>query len=403
MRQVVFAFAVHVAYFAYGALHADDLRVSIDFPGGSAEVLELNQDARSLRVQPTMHENRGWACWWFFKLSGVKAGETIKLTVGEAPWATPDRAAFSVDGKTWSQTSPGERKSQEITYSHVVDANECYFAWGPPFIAADAQQLVDHAAKSSPHAKAFELCRTNHGRGVPALKVAQANADVSERDRHAIWIQARQHAWESGSSWVARGFVEWLISDDDRAERLRKTSTIFVVPVMDVDNVTIGAGGKNESPHDHNRDWGDEPHFNAVRSAMRKIKQLNDEGNFDLFVDLHNPGAAAKEPFFYVTPRSLLTDEGRSNDDRFLAAMRLDMTGPLAFKGHTEESGANYDKRWRYIAKNWVSFNTNDRVVAVTLETAWNTPSSTTDGYRIVGQQLGLGIERYFRTADVAE
>jgi hypothetical protein len=83
--------------------------------------------------------------------------------------------------------------------------------------------------------------------------------------------------------------------------------------------------------------------------------------------------------------------------------MRLDMTGPLAFKGHTEESGANYDKRWRYIAKNWVSFNTNDRVVAVTLETAWNTPSSTTDGYKIVGQQLGLGIERYFRTADVAE
>jgi hypothetical protein len=136
---------------------------------------------------------------------------------------------------------------------------------------------------------------------------------------------------------------------------------------------------------------------------MRAIKAMNEDGNFSLFVDLHNPGASSKDPFFYVTPRELLADEGKSNSDRFLAAAQLEMTGPLAFKGYTEESGATYDKRWRYIAKNWVTLNTNDRVVAVTLETPWNTPSSTTDGYRAVGRQLGLGIERYLRTANAAE
>ena len=144
--------------------------------------------------------------------------------------------------------------------------------------------------------------------------------EITERDRHGIWIQARQHAWESGSSWVCRGLVEWLVSDDDRAERLRKTSTIVIVPIMDMDNVTIGAGGKNEKPHDHNRDWGDEPHFPAVRAAMKKISAMNDDGSFDLFVDLHNPGAASKRPFFYVTPRKLLNAEGQGNVDRFLAA-----------------------------------------------------------------------------------
>jgi hypothetical protein len=350
-----------------------------------------------------MHENRGWACWWYFKLAGVEPGETITLTVGDAPWATPDQAAYSLDGQTWTQTAPGKRSAATITYTHRVDAAECYFAWGPPLVAADTQRLVDDVAKQSPHTQAFELCRTNHGRPVPALRIAQENSAIAERDRHGIWIQARQHAWESGSSWVGRGLVEWLVSDDDRAVRLRKSSTIVVVPIMDVDNVTIGAGGKNELPHDHNRDWGGEPRYNAVRAAMRQIKAMNNDGNFSLFVDLHNPGASSKDPFFYVTPRELLADEGKSNVDRFLAAAQLEMTGPLAFKGYTEESGATYDKRWRYIAKNWVTLNTNDRAVAVTLETPWNTSSSTTDGYRAVGRQLGLGIERYLRTANAAE
>lgn len=388
---------------AVEVLRASDLQVSSDFPGGSARVLKLDQAARSIHLKPTAHENRGWVCWWYFKLSGVKPGETISVTVGDAPWATPDRAAYSVDGATWLQTTPGKRKGNEITYRQPVDAAECFFAWGPPFTPTDAQRLVDDAAKNSPHAQAFTLCRTRYGRAVPALRVREANGAIEDRDRHGIWIQARQHAWESGSSWVCRGFVEWLVSDDDRAARLRKTSIINIVPIMDVDNVTIGAGGKNEVPQDHNRDWTDAPHHNSVRAAMQAIKGMNETSRFAVFVDLHNPSSGARDPFFYVTPRDLLSDEGNTNVDRFLATMRLDMTGPLAFKGQVETSGPNYDKQWRNISKNWVAFNTSDRVVAVTLETAWNTPHSTTDGYRIVGSQLGQGLERYFRTAEAAE
>lgn len=381
---------------------AEQLKVAVDFPGGSGEVIQIDQQRRAVRIRPTAHADRGWVCWWYVKLSGVKPGKTIELTVGDAPWATPNRAAVSTDNQTWTQTSLGKRNGRQITYRHRVEASPCWFAWGPPFVPADAARLVEWAAEQSPHAASLELCRTRHGRPVPALHVREANAELADGDRHGIWIQARQHAWESGSSWVCRGLVEWLVSDDDRARLLRKSCDITIVPIMDIDNVAIGAGGKNQKPHDHNRDWGDRPHWNSVRAAMGHIKKMNDEGRFDLFIDLHNPGAGSRDPFFYITPRKLLTDEGRRNLDRFLAATRLDMTGPLAFRGQTHESGAGYDKRWRYISKNWVSFNTNDRVVAVTLETAWNTPHSHPQGYRTVGRQLGMAIERYFRTADAA-
>ena len=41
--------------------------------------------------------------------------------------------------------------------------------------------------------------------------------------------------------------------------------------------------------------------------------------------------------------------------------------------------------------------NPGNAAVAVTLETAWNTPDSTTDGYRTLGRQLAQAIEKYLR------
>ena len=404
MRTLLAVAAMSTA--SLGSAHitaSEPLQVSVDFPSGSGEVLAIDQEKRAIAIRPTPHVDRGWACWWYVKIDGIEAGQVIKLTVGDAPWATPDRVAFSTDNETWSQTEPGTRQGRTITYRHKVDAGSCWFAWGPPFTPADAQQLVDSAAKESPHAESFQLCRTRAGRAVPALHVREDNPDLPDGQRHGIWIQARQHAWESGSSWVAQGFVRWLTSDDDRAVLLRRSADIYIVPIMDVDNVFVGAGGKNQKPHDHNRDWSDQPHWNAVREAQRRISALNAEDRFDLFIDLHNPGAGSKAPFFYIAPRKLLAEAGKQNLDRFLASARLDMTGPLAFKGHTQESGENYDRKWRRISKNWVTFNTSDHVVSVTLETAWNTPHSTPEGYQRVGSDLGRAIERYFRTEAAAE
>jgi len=388
---------------AAGVAGAAELKVSIDFPGGSGKVVSVDQQQRAIEIRPSPHPDRGWACWWYIQVTGVEPGETITLIVGNAPWATPDRAAYSTDNRAWAQTEPGQRRGRRITYRQTVDAETCWIAWGPPLTPRDAQQIVEQAAMSSPHAESFQLCRTRNGRAVPALHVREDNPDIADKDRHGIWIQARQHAWESGSSWVARGLIQWLVSDDDRARLLRRSSDIYIVPIMDVDNVAIGAGGKNQKPHDHNRDWSDNPHWNAVRAAIERISKMNAAERFDLFIDLHNPGAGSKAPFFYITPRELLSDAGGANLDRFLASVRLDMTGPLAFEGQTRESGPDYDKRWRNISKNWVTFNTADHVVAVTLETAWNTPHSNPQGYRQVGRQLGLAVERYFRTEDAAE
>src|SRR5690606_13891019 len=135
---------------------------------------------------------------------------------------------------------------------------------------------------------------------------------------------------------------------------------------------------------------------------QQEIRTLDAEGRFDLLIDLHNPDAGSKNPFFFVAHKDLRKEPGHRNLDRFLAAAKVEMTGPLAFKGQVRESGPGYDKAWRAMSKNWVTLNCRPQVVAVTLETAWNTPHSTTAGYEQVGRELGLAIERYLHDAERA-
>ncbi len=167
---------------------------------------------------------------------------------------------------------------------------------------------------------------------------------------------------------------------------------------MDVDNVERGAGGKNEKPQDHNRDWSDTPHWPEVKAAMQHISAMNAEGHFDLFMDLHNPAPADRTLDFYLPPREIMLEHQAANLDRFLNAAKLELSqAPIPHKGKVVYTGPKYDAKWEFISGNWVARHTREHVVAGCLETAWNTPQSTQAGYLEVGTSLGLAMERYFQ------
>jgi len=374
---------------------APTLAVSTDFPGGSAEVVAIDQARRLIRIKPADHPGRGWRVWWYFKVTGARPGEALTVEVTADAFGLPDRAAVSTDDRRWVQTAPGARVKGSVTYRHKAEADAVWFAWGPPYLPRDAAELIARAEKACPQAKGFELCRTLEDRPVPTIRISPP---AGGRPRpQALWIQARQHAWETGGSWISQGLLEWLVSDDARAVALRKKTTCTLVPIMDVDNVVRGAGGKGEKPRDHNRDWDDSPHWRSVQAAQREIKKMVADGRFVLFLDLHNPGPNEHESFFYVGPHSELSALQIANLDAFVKAATVEVKGPPPLSGLTKESGPAYDKdHWREIAKNWVNRNSTE-AVAVTYEAAWNTPAGTQDGYRQVGRQFGLAIERYLR------
>lgn len=383
-----------------------DLVVTTDFEGGSAVVDAVDSVRCEVRIRPGGDPERGWPCWWYLRIDGLATGREVRVVVrgSERPardngrdtgeplasaWSLPTRAAFSADGVTWRQTDPGQREADHVTYRLAGTGGPLWVAWGPPFTSRECDELLERAVAALPRQTiAFELARSLERRPVRGLRITAHH----QARLPAVWIQARQHAWESGSSWVARGFVEWLLGDESEAGWLRDHADVFVIPVLDVDRVATGDGGKESSPHDHNRDWTATPHYPEVAATQRRLSQLAEENRLAMFLDLHNPAPNDQRSFFFLPPEELLADSGRANRDRFLmfSGRRLDAPFPLAPTPRV--TGSAYHPLWRQISGVWVSEHANSETVAACLETPWNTPHSTTAGYLDIGAKLGRAV-----------
>lgn len=403
-------------FLSYAVAAAGELSVAVDFEGASAREIEIDQEKRVIRFRPGGDPERGWPCWWYLRIDGATPGETLTLqlrgsteTVSKeaaagthtgltkplaSSWAMPERATVSGDGRSWRQTEKGLRQDDAISYTVTADATSMHVAWGPPFTPGDATKLIRTWSEQSPHAKAGELCRSRGGRAVPLLHIREG--DLPDDKRFGVWVQARQHAWESGSSWVARGFAEWALSDAAEATWLRRHAEIFVVPIMDVDNAATGNGGKDALPHDHNRDWSDRPVWTETMAAQRKVRELIDAKRLAVFLDLHNP-APGDPTFFYILDEEFMPDKDAiAGRDRLIALSyaRISKLKPLIpMSNKPKVTGPKYHPLWKNISANWVALHGNPQTVSVCLETIWNGPTSTTDGYRAVGGALAAATQ----------
>ncbi len=408
MKQILLALASLLLCLA--SAHA--LTVESDFEGASVSGVEIDDAAHRISFRPGGDPMRGWPCWWYFKVKGITPGETILLRLHgstattavpggplakplASSWAMPEMATFSTDGKTWRHTEKGTKDGDVMIYTLKPGAASVFVAWGPPYTPSTATAFVQAMSEKSPHAKAMELCRSREGRSVPMLHVQEGERATAQR--FAVWVQARQHAWESGSSWVAQGFGEWLLSDDADAAWLRQNAEIFLVPIMDIDNTATGNGGKDAQPQDHNRDWSAQPHWNEVTAAQKTVSGLIKAGRMDVFLDLHNP-APGDPTFFYTLESTALQEPMIGLRDRFieLAYARISKIKPLIpMSSKPKTTGPSYHPLWRQISANWVSMNGNPHTVSLCLETIWNYKNSTTEGYRAVGASLAAAVREY--------
>ncbi len=240
--------------------HLPALTIESDFEGASIRVVNIDETTQTVRFMPGGDPKRGWPCWWHFRVSGIQEGKALTLDLeasdlampqangvpSDKPlsgvWSMPEHASFSVDGKTWKHTDAGRKQDGRMIYTVRTEAPSVLVAWGPPYTPSHATAFVHEAAKGAPSAQELELCKSREGRRVPMLRVREG--DRVDSRRFGVWVAARQHAWEAGSSWVCQGFAEWLLGSDPDAAWLRQNAEIFVVPIMDVDNTATGNGGK---------------------------------------------------------------------------------------------------------------------------------------------------------------
>jgi hypothetical protein len=381
------------------------LTVSSNFESGSARILSIDKDKQFVSITPAGNPKRGMPNWWYLRIDHIDTSKTLLVEVvasdaavyvdggglgGKLPpgWTLPLRAACSTNGQTWAQTAEGSLSENKATYSIKTKSTTVWLAWGPPFTQKDAVEFVTRMERSNSCAKAFVLCTSKEGRSVPALQIMEENKSLKQRP--VIWVDARQHAWEAGGSWVGVGFVEWLLSNDERAKWLRQNTEVVFVPIMDVDHVSSGDGGKHALPQDHNLDWTASAHWPEVAASQKRLLAIANEGRMNIFLDLHNPGSGNQLQTLYVIDTEYMKPEAEPRKKRFVELMIKEF-GEI--KQIAARPPVKHPELFHQVSVPWVLEHTNPQTIAFCVETPWNSPNGTTAGYRRVGQKLGNVVE----------
>jgi hypothetical protein len=382
------------------------LKITTTFPGGGGTTELISRSPVTIRFTPHNEGGRGWGqMWFYFLIDGLKAGEEIDLQLDlgspRLPGINPE-IVFSYDQRDWGRSERGRlvtiSDKEYFVYRLRCTRAKVWLAYEMPYMPDLIENTLLKLSKRSPKTEIFELCKTRNGRRVEGFRLSPL---ASGQPRYGIWLQARAHAFENGTSWVLHEFLLWLFSSEKQAIALRQNTEITVLPLIDVDAVEEGRTGKNQKPYDHNRGWNHDPaHWPEVNSIKSLLKKKSEDQMLDLFIDLHGPGNETHPYFIVPVSKDLPHEFQQKNRKSFFDILGVEALpgagNPAQTMDRFHVSERPLDKVAPDCAATWVTMNLNASVISLTLEVNMNTPLSTREGYKQEAIKLGKAMTTYF-------
>jgi hypothetical protein len=279
------------------------ISVSTDFEGGNLGKVEQVSEThfRCGVAGQADHEGRNrQASWYCFRLDGAKGREvTITLTDlrGEYNYKpgglcvrddTPP--VVSPDGKTWRHLEQISLEKDEVTFRVTPDSNAFWIAHIEPYTASRLDRFLEEI-RGHPYLRDEVIGKSVEGRDLHLLTITE-DPLVASVVPTPIWLMCRQHAWESGTSFVGEGAIRFLLSKEGAA--LCRGLVFKILPMMDPDGCAHGGVRFNRNGYDVNRNWDTADPDNAesrrlmpeICAAKRAIGI-----NWTFFLTLHNQEA----------------------------------------------------------------------------------------------------------------
>lgn len=278
------------------------------FEDASIGTIEKLADAKFRLHVEGQYDERGrnrQASWYYFRMDHV-AGRDLVLTLtdfigeyddkpGAVPMAANIRPVWSDDQEHWhhfeAMAWDAEKKEATITFHAPKDT--IWIAHQAPYAHSRLLRLLDELNRSA-DVRVEVTGRTVLGRDLHTVTVT--NFATPDAGKKIVCLMARQHAWESGTSFVMEGALRFITSDDPKAAALREKNVFVFYPMIDPDGCATGKVRFNAHGYDVNRHW-DEVDLRDKRflQAMpeiwytkKSITDLNARRPIDLFINLHN-------------------------------------------------------------------------------------------------------------------
>jgi hypothetical protein len=256
-----------VCVFVCASAAAGSVTFDTRFEGGSlgkVETLGKNRFRCHVEGQKDERGRNRQASWYFFRMENVK-GREIEVTltdfVGEyndKPGAVPMNEktlpVFSNDGVRWRHfpAMDWDNTQKEAILRFRPEGASFWIAHTPPYTHSRLLGLLAEIG-SNPCARVEVIGKSVKGRDLHLVTVT--DFDEPDAGKKVVWLQARQHGWETGTSFVMEGALRFITAESSEARELRKRVVFKFTPMPGPDGAAEGKVRFNANGYDLNRHW----------------------------------------------------------------------------------------------------------------------------------------------------
>ncbi|XP_005515140.2 cytosolic carboxypeptidase 3 isoform X3 [Columba livia] len=298
--------------------------------GNLQKVVKVNEFEYQLTLRADLYTSR-YMQWYYFQVSNTQAGMPYRFTIvnftkrnslykrGLRPllYSEADAKKHSVG---WRRTGneikyyknnagQGERQYFSLTWTFQFphDRDTCYFAHCYPYTYSNLQEYLVAISKDPVKSKFCQihiLCRSLAGNIVYVLTVTNPPKSSEGAERKAVILTARVHPGETNSSWIMKGFLDYILGDSSKAQLLRDNFVFKVVPMLNPDGVIVGNHRCSLAGQDLNRKYRSnmKKYYPSIWYTRNMIKRVMEEREVFLYCDIHGHNMK-KNVFMYGCER----------------------------------------------------------------------------------------------------
>lgn len=355
-----------------------------------------------------------WRQWWYASLDhlGTKKATTLELS-GAGQW-NHYLPVYSYDNKNWQQFQQKDvSRPDKLTMriSKTFKQPQVWLARYHPYTYSDLQE---YGARLQPSkfVKTGSLGDSSEGRDIPVWSISNFAVNQSRKSR--VVIHARTHPGELASSFMLEGMVNFLVSRDPLAVKLRNKLIFEIVPMLNPDGVVAGNNRVTTYGVNLEGKWYAQqnnpllldlqkvPH--EVRLFYRKIRNvLEERAPVTMALNLHSSAGEPEDGIFFFPhfgPKELGYSANEvalyTSQMRFIDSF-MNIQGAAWFNKPAQDGTRSFTKK--SVPETWWWDNFKDKVMAISIESTyglagdcnrWMTPKDLQNIGRSMAKAIGV-------------
>ncbi|KAK4467595.1 hypothetical protein MN116_000259, partial [Schistosoma mekongi] len=291
--------------------------------GNLRQVRRIGSFDYELLLKPDLYTKRH-VQWFYFSVQNILPGFTYTFLIVNFTKPTSlysqglqpllySKINSQLNSKKWVHVGRNIRYTRNLTNlsNHLLDPNceyyqlewemefpyandICYLAYSYPYtythLKYDLNELLIKVKEDKSLNKTIKcqvLCQTKAGNS--CFLVTLNDQNISNKEKYAVVITARVHPGETNSSWIIRGFLQFLTSNDTIAVTLKKQYAFYIIPMLNPDGVIVGNYRCSLTGRDLNRNYRHprKDFFPTVWSVKQLVKWCKKTYKDVIYCDMH--------------------------------------------------------------------------------------------------------------------